>query len=101
VRVVATSDCHNEFEELRDHGVAFGTPDVVEQPVANIAVLEELGGNRLMLREKRQSSRSGVVSTTVLITKPPNRLSTAKGEKSRSVQDRLRFCTQVLCDVLL
>ena len=57
VCVVVTSDCHKEFEELRKRGVTFETPQVIEQPVAFIAVLRDLDGNRIMLRENRQPSR--------------------------------------------
>ncbi len=51
--VIGTSDCHKEFRTLKDRGVKFETPQVIEQPVAFVAILRDPDGNRLMLRENR------------------------------------------------
>ncbi len=43
-----------DFEALKARGVKFETPQVIEQPVAFVAILQGPDGNRLMLRENRQ-----------------------------------------------
>jgi hypothetical protein len=45
--VIGTDDLRKEFE----------TPQLIEQPVAFVAILKDPDGNRLMLRETRQPSK--------------------------------------------
>jgi catechol 2,3-dioxygenase-like lactoylglutathione lyase family enzyme len=51
--VIGTHDCRKEFKTLKDRGVKFETPAVIEQPVAVVAILRDPDGNRLMLRENK------------------------------------------------
>ncbi len=52
--IIETNDCHKEFEVLKARGVKFETPQVIEQPAALVAILQDPDDNRLMLRENRQ-----------------------------------------------
>jgi catechol 2,3-dioxygenase-like lactoylglutathione lyase family enzyme len=52
--IIETNDCRKDFEDLKARGINFETPQVLEQPWAFIAILQDPDGNRLMLRENRQ-----------------------------------------------
>jgi catechol 2,3-dioxygenase-like lactoylglutathione lyase family enzyme len=56
VCIIETDDCHKDFEALRARGVTFESDQVLEQPWAFSATLQDPDGNRLMLREDRQAS---------------------------------------------
>jgi catechol 2,3-dioxygenase-like lactoylglutathione lyase family enzyme len=55
-----TGDCRKAFDALKSRGVKFET-EVLETPWADVAVFVDPDGNRLQLREGRQSrsNRSG------------------------------------------
>ncbi|WP_394834825.1 VOC family protein [Pendulispora rubella] len=52
--IFETSDCRAAFETLKARGVEFETPQIIEQPVALVAIFRDPDGNRLMLRENRK-----------------------------------------------
>jgi predicted enzyme related to lactoylglutathione lyase len=52
--IIETDDCRKDFEDLKARGGKFETPQVLEQPWAFVAILQDPDGNRLMLRQSRQ-----------------------------------------------
>jgi len=53
---IETEDCRKTFEELKSRGVRFET-DVLEFPWGYVALFEDPDGNRLQIREGRQTVR--------------------------------------------
>ena len=52
--IIQTDQCHKDFENLKARGATFETDQVIEQPWAFIATLQDPDGNRITLRENRQ-----------------------------------------------
>jgi predicted enzyme related to lactoylglutathione lyase len=53
---IETDDCRKTFEELKSRGVRFET-DVLEFPWGYVALFEDPDGNRVQIREGRQTVR--------------------------------------------
>lgn len=50
--VVETADCRKVFAELRVRGVAFETPEPLEQPWGRVVIGRDPDGNRLQIVER-------------------------------------------------
>jgi catechol 2,3-dioxygenase-like lactoylglutathione lyase family enzyme len=53
---IETTDCREAFETLKERGVKFDPPQVLEHPWGLTATLLDPDGNRLTLREARRAA---------------------------------------------